>query len=254
MKYKLEPLDLTRLNYAESSKFVDRQLTEAGSLPPAMGDGSAMYQKYLSGLSTRYDAMHRALNQVTESAESKRMVAADRERDLAIRLYDRSLALHEHFDVAAERDAFVELNILNKKYKGIELLNYEKQTEQADKMVLDLERAPYASHVATLALTRQLARVKTSNKAFETLFTKRENDAIAKETFETRILCKELMDYYREFALFVQTMANADEGGYFAQVLDAINMGRKYYADLLAHRVGTSNAEKEKRQNTTLVD
>jgi hypothetical protein len=126
----------------------------------------------------------------------------------------------------------------------VEHLNYEAETMAIDKLIDELQSAKYAPLVTSLLLTRYVQRLKTSNDSFKAQFGTRITGEAFQESFDTRALRQDLMDYYRDFTLYLQVMVTTTSEPYFAQVLAIVNTARKYYADMLATRRGKADAQK----------
>lgn len=237
MNYKLESLNLTALTNAEAGDMVNSSLSKINTLPPAVErDSNALSQKYLPGLTQRYSAYFKAMKQVQENESTQEVAEGDRERDQALRMLRKANKLGLGSDVAAEKESARIVGIVLNKYKNIENLNYGAETENVKKLLAELNDAHYASHINALGLGRYITRVKNTNNAFVAIHESRATTTDLQEHFDAKTLCRDMLKFYSEMCRYIEAMANANDGGYYAQLLALVNGTRKQYADLLARR------------------
>jgi hypothetical protein len=238
MKYTLQSLNPLRLTHAEAGDMVARTLSQLGSLPPAPDRNSDAYlTKYLPGLTQRHEAYYKALNQNGADAMTEVVKLADHECDMAASNLNKAVKLGKHSDVPAEKEASRVIGILMANYKGLAEMNYGQKTENICTLLNDLAAPALATHIKSLNLQRYITRLKTANDAFAAL---RDNRSITKNLTEARQvkeMRQDMLTFYKETCLYIQSMANANDGGYDAQLLALINGVRKQYADLLARRI-----------------
>ncbi|MBL7972478.1 MAG: hypothetical protein JNL03_13255 [Prolixibacteraceae bacterium] len=65
------------------------------------------------------------------------------------------------------------------------------------------------------------------------------------ETYDLKLIRKEMFTKYSEFASYILAMAKATNTPRFLTALNLLNTARKYYDDMLARRIAL-NAEPEK--------
>ena len=237
MNYKLESLNLSALTNAEAGDMVNSSLSKINGLPPAVDrDSNILTQKYLSGLTQRYSAYFKALKQVQENESTQEVTKGDKQCDQALRMLRKANKLGLGSDVAAEKESARIVGILLNKYKNIEKLNYGAETENIKKLLAELNEAHYASHINALGLARYITRLKNANNAFVAIHESRATTTDLQEHFDTRALLRDMLKFYRETCCYIEAMANANDGGYYAQLLALVNGTRKQYADLLARR------------------
>lgn len=238
MKYTLQPLNPMRLTHAEAGDLVARTLSQLGSMPPAPDRNSDAYlTKYLPGLTQRHDAYYKALNQNGTDAMTEVVKSADHECDMAASNLNKAVKLGKNSDVPAEKEASRVIGILMANYKGLDEMNYGQKTENISTLLNDLAAPALVAHIKSLNLQRYITRLKTAYDAFVAL---RDNRSIAKNLAEARKvkeMRQDMLTFYKETCLYIQSMANANDGGYDAQLLALINGVRKQNADLLARRI-----------------
>lgn len=241
---ELIPLSLSALTQLEANELVKRFLSDMEAVPPAGPRVEVtVFNQYVQGLTTRSGALQKALLQVQGNAATQTIVALDGERDTAMRVLRKAIKLALDSDVPAEAEAAHKLTVLLAMYKKVEHLNYESETMALDKLMDELQSASYAPMVTSLLLTRYVQRLKASNDNFKAQFGSRITGEAFQESFDTRALRQDLMDYYRDFALYLQVMANTSAEPYFSQVLSIVNTARQYYANMVATRRGRRAAQ-----------
>ncbi len=176
---------------------------------------------------------------------------ADKDRDLAFGQFKKSVKLFLDSDDADEQEAAKSLMNLINVYKDIENLSYGAEITNIDKLIAELEGANYSEKVAFLNIGRPVMRLKNNNATFKTLFEWRLVEEATTETYNAKLLRKELLATYAEMTKYIVAMANALHSEQFVSVLNLLNIARKYYADLLARRKGTNDANNAKPNDPT---
>ncbi|MFT3740543.1 MAG: DUF6261 family protein [Breznakibacter sp.] len=237
MKNKLTSLDLSSLTHLEAGELANRHLSDLGTIASQM-QAETVYLNYLTNLQTAATGFQRALKKIQGNGATPKIVQADDGRDLSLRALRKAVSAATYSDSADEAEAAYQIKLVLKTYKNIELLGYEAESMAIDKLLAELDKGAYAQSIATLSLQRHLVRLRNANETFKNLFGDRMTTSAMQETFDARTLRHALQAVYREFALYVQAMANASQGGAYEQALNLINTARKYYADMLARRKG----------------
>lgn len=246
MKYKLQPLYLCYLTHPEMVALMKRQLTEV----EALGNDKpvdAQLEKYLDDIDAQHLLLEKGLYQVTQSSETKRLVKADAQRVLAVRAVRQALRLASMSDLPDECEAARILKGVLKSHGPVERLNYESKSMAIELLCAQFTGNDCARYTGLLAMQRYVTRLQTANLAFDAIFERRSKKYIEKETFDNRQARKQLTDTYQLVTAYIQAMANAEKPG-FDRLLSAINLGRKYYMDLISRRRGHSKKMKEQDQ------
>lgn len=204
----------------------------------------AILLNYLSKTETSSAAYERAMVQVAKNDETVKIDAADARRDLAIRAFLRFVSVFKYSEDQDELDAHASINTLCKKYDDMSDWNLEKETNGIDNLVAELEEGKYAQHIAKIGAGAYVLRMKTTNLELKTLFDGRSQDRTDEEVFDIKKLKNTLRADYRETADYILAMAKATNSEQFTKALDALNVIRKYYADLLAQRRPVKNDPK----------
>jgi len=121
-------------------------------------------------------------------------------------------------------------------------MNYEAETMAIDKLTADLDLPANAPKIALLQMDRYVVRLKSTNESFKTLFSGRLQSEAATEAYDMKIVRAETMKKYSDFCDFVLGNSKATNFTLFTMALNLLNIARKYYADLLAHREGVKKA------------
>jgi Family of unknown function (DUF6261) len=98
--------------------------------------------------------------------------------------------------------------------------------------------------VETLGIVVHIDNLETANNNFKTTFSKRSNDTIGTEVFDTKKLRTNMMSTYNDLVDYIVVMARQQKTPYYIDILTAINYGRKYYSDILAKRSGNNDKSK----------
>lgn len=245
MKHELKPLKVYRLDNLTLGELIKRTLEDMGKIP-ATTLTDVPVKNYLAGFTTRSATFDKAIMKIMTAEETKKLVVADHSRDLGEISLVKMVKVFLTSDVPAEVEAAQVLMSVLTKYKGVADFEYEKESNALDKLVAELESATYSKHVAKLALARYVTRVKTSNAAFRALFAGHVATTAAKEVYDTKSLRKDMISYYDEFCLYVQSMANAAAApAQYITVLGLLNAARKHYADRLAQHQGVIESQKK---------
>ena len=208
-------------------------------------------KNYLTCVFDKNTSFKAALNQIRKNDETEKITLADKDRDLAFGQFKKSVKLFLDSDDADEQEAAKSLMNLINVYKDIENLSYGAEITNIDKLIAELEGANYSEKVAFLNIERPVMRLKNNNATFKTLFEWRLVEEATTETYNAKLLRKELLATYAEMTKYIVAMANALHSEQFVSVLNLLNIARKYYADLLARRKGTNDANNAKPNDPT---
>lgn len=244
MAQELESLRLAALTHMEAGQLIKRHLADFGTINTTLLT-NAPFNKYLQVLTNRSALYEKALAQIRKNEETDKIVRADSERDMAVEAFSRALKLYAVSDVAAEVDASKSLSILFGMFKNLAKLNYEAESIAIDKLVSELASPAYGAKVSVLQIDRYVQRMKTTNDKFKALFGNRMVVEASAETYNMKVLRKEMLDTYNEFTTYVLAMASAVNTPLFSTSLNLLNTARKYYSDLLARRTPVKKEEKE---------
>ena len=238
---RLNPISIYSLTLLEAGQFINRQLTDIRALGGPEYFTDENLNNYLTGLDDRLITFNNALMVVRKSDETIKIVAQDNRRDLAFTLLKKTAAFYEISNEDDQREAALSLKTLFNIFKNLTKLNYEAESLGIDSLLNDLGNSKYAPMVDLLELGQAVDRLRVTNEGFKSLFGGRIQETSNQEVFDAKMLRNEIFAVYNDFATYVLTMAKLQTSiGLFTNVLNVMNIGRKYYSDMLARRKGVA--------------
>ena len=247
MKYNLEKLNVGQLTGVEVAGLMTRVVTDYRATPPLSPRAeNSILKSYLEALEQKTIDYDKVVNRVMKNADTELLAAKDARRDRALAALFKYLKVPLGSDDAQEAEAARRLNILMDVYREVARMNYEAESKSIDTLVSELTGSNYAPYVTLLGAGRYVERLRVANEEFKALFTSRINTEAMTETFDSYNMRLALLDYYREFTIFLLGMANATQEGVYVDLLAKVNAGRNYYSDILAHRRGVTEAQQTK--------
>lgn len=235
MNLNLEPLRTPGLSHMEAGQLITRHLSDLATIePPLLTD--APFNAYTNALGSQLEVYVQGLAQIQKNEETEKIVLADAVRDKAVYAFGTAIKLHSFSDVPEEVEASRSLSILFANYKSLATLNYEAETLAIDKLTGELNSPAYSEKVTLLQMSKYVTRLNVANTAFKTLFSGRMVGDAMTETYDMKVLRKDMLNKYSDFAEYVLSMAKASDYPLFAMALNLLNTARKYYSDLLARR------------------
>ena len=245
MSLKLEPLNASVLTNMEFGQLMNRHTDDLATIAPAMLT-DAPYNHYVRQITTKSATYQKSLAQVQKNEETDKIALFDDIRDKANKAFTRALNLYDLSDEPKEVEASKALRILLRTYKDLVKLNYEAESMGIDKLVSELEGEKYKGHVALLNIERYVTRMKVSNENYKVLFGNRMVTGAMTESYDLKVIRKEMLKLYSDFADYVLAMAKTEDAPpLFNTALTLLNTARKYYADLLARRVSVKEVKKQ---------
>lgn len=245
MTIKLEALRIYDLTNMEAGQLMNRHEEDLKTIAPAMLT-DAPYNHYVRQITTKSATYQKGLAQVQKNEETDKIALFDDVRDKAVNAFSRALKLYDLSDEPKEVEASKALGILFRTFKDLAVLNYEAESIGIDKLVSELEGEKYKGHVALLNIERYVSRMKLSNENFKALFGNRMVTGAMTESYDLKVIRKEMLKLYSDFAAYVLAMAKTDDAPpLFITALTLLNTARKYYADTLARRVAVKEVTKQ---------
>jgi hypothetical protein len=235
MNLKLEPLRTPGLSHMEAGQLITRHLSDLAIIDPALLT-NAPFNAYTKALSSQLEVYKQGLAQIQKNEETQKIVLADEVRDKAVSALGTAIKLHAMSDIAEEAEASRSLHILFANYKNLATLNYEAETLAIDKLTTELNSPAYSEKIKLLQMIKYVTRLSEANTTFKTLFSGRMVGDALSESYDMKVLRKDMLNKYSDFAGYVLSMAKATENPLFVTALHLLNTARKYYSDLLARR------------------
>lgn len=235
MSNSLEPLKSSFLTNMEFGSLMQQHLRDLATIDQALFTDYP-YNVYLQKIADGTAYYGKGLANASKNDETEKISHANKVRDRAIVAFSVALKLYLLSDDPAEVDAGKSLRNLYKTFKNPAKLNYESKTLAIVKLVSELENEKYAEKVTFLNIGRYVARMKSTNQQFDTLFGGRMVTEAMTETYNMRAMCSELLAVYNEFTAYILAMSNALKTPLFITSLALLNTTRSYFAVLLARR------------------
>jgi len=243
MSLKLEPLSASVLTNMEFGQLMNRHESDLATIASALLT-VASYNNYRDQINAKSAIYQAGLTQVQKNEETERIALLDETRDKAVEAFSRALKLYEISDIPAEVEASRIIGIVFKQFKNLAKLNYEAESISIDQLVRDLDEGNYPQYLDTLNMGKYITRMNNANQDFKALFGDRMVVEASTETYNVKVIRKELQDLYNDFTDYVFAMAKTiDAPPLFGVALDLLNTARKYYADMLARRQGVADAK-----------
>lgn len=239
-KLKLHSLYIQGLRHAEFGQFIIRFYEDFGKTT-LDASHDADFKTIFDALQSKITTYNKALDQIRASEESKKIAEADQVRDSDVQALKDSIKPYRSAKTQAEKDAYTAIKIVLDQFKGVESNSYEEETNRLNLLTTKLLSADYTSALGTLGVKKFVDNLSASNAAFNELFAHRSYQTSQKVTYNVKALRKTMLQDYSKMANYMVTLANVRSDTFYKSVLDVINNSRKYYADVLARRNGTSN-------------
>ena len=243
-KAKLTPIYLQGLHHAEFGQFIDRFINDFSEANLDLNTDTD-FKTIFEGLKAKTPAYNKALMQIRENENTKKIAELDKERDNEFQALKDSIKPYRNAKKDPQIKAYNTLKILLDEYKNIATLSYEEETKKIGSLLSSLKSEDYQPHITTLKIEEFTSELEKSNTAFNTLFGERSAQNIGKESYDTKALRKEITDIYRKLTNYIIALVEIKTDSFYRKTLEVINNSRKYYADTLAKRNGQKTEKKE---------
>ena len=243
-KAKLTPIYLQGLHHAEFGQFIDRFINDFSEANLDLNTDTD-FKTIFEGLKAKTPAYNKALMQIRENENTKKIAELDKERDNDFQALKDSIKPYRNAKKDPQIKAYNTLKILLDEYKNIATLSYEEETKKIGSLLSSLKSEDYQPHITTLKIEEFISELEKSNTAFNTLFGERSAQNIGKESYDTKVLRKEITDIYRKLTNYIIALVEIKTDSFYRKTLEVINNSRKYYADTLAKRNGQKTEKKE---------
>ena len=245
MTIKLEALRIYDLTNMEAGQLMNRHEKDLATIALAMLT-DAPYSHYVRQITTKSAIYLKALAQAQKNDETEKIASSDSVRDKSLKAFSVALKPYALSDDPEEVTASKSLKNLFKPFKDLGKLGFEAETIGIDKLLNELESEKYASSVALLNLGRYVTRIKVANENFKTLFGGRMVTESMTETYNMKVVRKEMLKLYSDFTAYVLAMAKTEDAPpLFITALTLMNTARKYYADILARKLAVNEIKKQ---------
>lgn len=246
-KVKLVVVDTKRLHQAEFGQFIDRLFNDVAQGGLDL-DTDVNFKMLFDQLKEKSPLYSRALEQVRESEMTQKIAELDQIRNDNFTALRDSIKPYQKIREEKLKQAYSLLKIVFDDCKNLRDLNYEAKTKKIITLLSQLKGADYQSQIALLNISAFVQRLEESNTEFDKLFAQRSAQNMAKETYDTKTLRREMTETYRKLCLYTEMLADINQGEFYKKALEVINNSRKYYADLLAKREGVNKSKKKEQE------
>ena len=133
--------------------------------------------------------------------------ASDRKRDDLFRYVAQTISTGKLCPIEAKRTAAETLDYVLSPYRNAPTLNYASNTAAVSDFVQKIRLPEYADAVTALALKEAIDALDTANREFNTLYTGRSSESLARATSETMKTIRPKTDAaYRELASAINAL------------------------------------------------
>lgn len=238
---KLISLAPSRLRNLELVQYVRDTVADVTNTNASLLTSDVPLETYLNSLTTAAERYEYAVRNPQKNPFTELLLEKDQLRDLALTRFGRKLSYFELSEAASEQNAAATLAILWDVHRDASRLNYQAQTSATDNFLIDLTKEPYATAVAALDISGEIAAVKSSNDVFRAASADKRADLSTQEFVSSKELKTTLTTLATTFTNYVTSMATAyPDNTEWNSLVKVINVVRKRYVDLLAHRNTTS--------------
>ena len=243
-KAKLNPIYLQGLHHSEFGQFIDRFINDFSEANLNL-NADADFKTLFDDLKSKVPAYNKSLVQIRENENTKKIAELDKERDNDFQALRDRIKPYRNAKKYQQKKAYNTLKILLDEYTNIAPLSYEEETKKIGSLLSSLKSEDYQPHITALKIEEFTSELEKSNTAFNTLFGERSAQNIGKESYDTKVLRKEITDIYRKLTNYIIAVVEIKTNPFYRKTLEVINNSRKYYADTLAKRNGQKTEKKE---------
>lgn len=168
-KAKLTPIYLQGLHHAEFGQFIDRFINDFSEANLDLNTDTD-FKTIFEGLKAKTPAYNKALMQIRENENTKKIAELDKERDNDFQALKDSIKPYRNAKKDPQIKAYNTLKILLDEYKNIATLSYEEETKKIGSLLSSLKSEDYQPHITTLKIEEFISELEKSNTAFNTLF------------------------------------------------------------------------------------
>ena len=232
---KLHPITVANLQNVEFGQFIVRLLSDIESLKPDISKDPQL-EKQLNVINTQSKIYDKALSQIIAREESAQLLLLDQLRDYRITAISKMISVYEFSEEEKEQHAYATAKIIMNKYDNIESENYEAESKSIQLMLDEWNKDENKGVRETLGLGKLLESLRKAATDFDNKFNTRSAAVGSKEVFNTKIIRQDMKQMYEDLAKDILAMAKRNKTDFYIKMLDMVNNGRSYYADILAKR------------------
>ena len=224
----------------------DRPVIESNDLtgPLALGFSDELIKEFGDNLTLLTDLV----NTSTISDETSQLRDVDAHRDECIVYFTSDISQRRKSPIAAQKNAAVSLYNAIKPYIGIYRLADQQETQQIIGLLVDMEKEPNKTNVATLGLTVVLEELKAANDEFIRLTEQRTAGKAASTTDNSKVVRLRMDPIYAEMLLLAQSYNIVQPTAETAAFVTSINALIDETKTRYNQRIGIAKANKDKKK------
>lgn len=223
----------------------DRPVIESINLtgPLALGFSDGLIKEFGDNLTLLTDLV----NTSTISDETSQLKDVNKHRNECIVYFTSDISQRRKSTIAAQKNAAISLYNAIKPYIGIYRLANQQETQQIIGLLVDMEKEPNKTNVATLGLTVVLEELKAANDEFIRLTEKRTASKAVNMIENSKVVRLRMDPIYAEMLLLAQSynivQPTAETDAFVTSVNALIDETKIRYKQ----RMGIAKANKKKK-------
>ncbi|WP_455639625.1 DUF6261 family protein [Parabacteroides sp.] len=224
----------------------DRPVIESNDLtgPLALGFSAELIAEFGETLALLTDLV----NVSTISDETSQLREVDAYRDECIVFFTSDISQKRKSPIAAQKNAAVSLYNVIKPYVGIGRLADQQETQQILGLLVDMEKEPNKTNVATLGLTAVLEELKAANDEFARLTEQRTANKAANAIDNSKVVRQRMEPIYEEMLLLAQSYNIVQPTAETTAFVTAVNALIDETKARYNQRIGIAKANKNKKE------
>lgn len=259
---KIQQYFLGNLNNSEYANFLSRfralfRKEESGdddrpvieSDDPLVGsDELGISQEMVTAFDADLALLEDLVNQSRISDETALLADEDKQRDDLVVYFTSTTSQMRKSPVVAQKNAAISLYNQVSPYVGIYKLADQQETQQINGLLLDMEKEPNKTNVATLGLTAVLDDLKASNQRFIGLTAQRTDNRAAATVENSKLVRSRLDPLYDDMTLLATSTNVLKPTAGTTAFITAVNALIDETKARYNQRVGIAKANKDKKK------
>ena len=236
---KLYSFSPTNLTYLDSGEFIVRYLTDVTNQGIDL-EVDPDFKAFHNSLKAQSPIYNQALAQIKAKAESHELLLLDHARDKKITTLRTAFNVAKNSDDGTIIEAYGKIKVIFNKYKGVEKANYPAESLAVTNLITELRTSTNFPFADLLGLKPYIDNLETHNNKFVDKFNARSTDVISTETYDTKLLRKNILATYKDLAEYAAVMSKVKNNEYYNTLVTTINYSRQYFATIAAGYGGGS--------------
>lgn len=234
---KIQSFKLAKLRQTEALGFFQRTQVAFRTCT------DAKFKTLLAKFDTEIAAFTKAVNPQTDNATTEPITAADNRRDNALYgLFGQVRATCKHFD-AATQAAARRLYAITKDYVDITNLPYIQENGKITALLRDLSTEAAKIDLAKTGTEGWVTEITNANKAFTTLFDKRNMEISGNVTGHSLDCRRACENAFRACVDMINALVMVNGAAAYQTLVDNVNELISYQKQVLAARIDSDSDE-----------